>query len=177
MTQQARAATQSDIQGAFIAWLATNKDRFLIQVSAGIRDDRSLTILLQGVNPIIQISLNDRDLVAATELHGKCIDLLFSFESCPEQLANGGYYCKLCTDEPQRVFESLEDLWIDHLFKPFLAWVNEKLAPSPWLSLNDVGGTTYAMLLQETPTTELVQTDDSFSIVIPVMGFAKGSGT
>ena len=174
MSQQARAATQSDLQGAFITWHATNKDRFLIPVSVKMRHDRSLTILLHGVNPIIKISLDDRDLVAATELQGRCIDLLFSFESCPTKLAGGRYCCELCTDEPQRVFESLEDLWIDHLFEPFLEWVNETLVPSPWLSLNDVGGATYAKLLQENPTTELVQTDDSFSIVVPVMGFANG---
>ena len=167
---------QPDIQGAFIAWLATNKNRFLVPVSVGTRTTHSLDILLGGVNPIIQISLNDRDLVAATEWQGRCIDFLFSFESCPAQLANGRYCCELCTDEPQRVFESLEDLWIDHIFEPFLVWVNEKLVPSPWLSLNDLGGATYAMLLQEKPTTELVEADDSFSIVVPTIILAEGGG-
>ena len=174
MSPQKKSGMQPDIQGAFIAWLATNKNRFLVPVSVGTRTNHFLDILLGGVNPIIQISLNDRDLVAATEWQGRCIDFLFSFESCPAQLANGRYCCELCTDEPQRVFESLEDLWTDHLFEPFVMWVNEKLVPSPWLSLNYIGGATYAMLLQEKPTTELVEAGDRFSIVVPTIVFAEG---
>ena len=177
MSPQKKSEMQPDIQGAFIAWLATNKNRFLVPVSVGTRTNHSLDILLGGVNPIIKISLNNRDLVAEAELQGKCIDFLFSFESCPTKLADGSYYCELCADEAHRVFESLEDLWTDHLFEPFVTWVNEKLVPSPWLSLNDLGGATYAMLLQEKPATELVQTDDSFSIVVPTMLPEKRSNT
>ena len=176
MNQQEKVATQPDIQGAFITWLANNKSRFLVPTSVGRRDDQSLDILLQGVNPIIQVSLNDGELVAATEWQGKCIDFLFSFESYPTKLADGSYYCEHCTDEARRVFASLEDLWVDHLFEPFLVWVNEKLVPSPWLSLNDLGGLTYAKLLQEKPTTELVEADDSFSIVVPTIVLAEGGG-
>ena len=177
MSPQDKPELQTEIQEAFIAWLATNKNRFIIPCSAGIRDDYSLIILLQDVNPIIQISLNDRDLVAATEWQGKCIDFLFSFESCPTELADGSYYCELCAEDPPRVFATLEELWINDLFEPFLIWVNEKLVPSPWLSLNYIGRSTYAMLLQENPTTELAQTDDSFCIVVPTMVLEKRSNT
>lgn len=35
-----------------------------------------------------------------------------------------------------------ESLWQDHLFEPFLRWVNEELAPAHWLQVSRTQGAT-----------------------------------
>lgn len=50
-----------------------------------------------------------------------------------------GYQCELCLAEhgsSARTFTSKEALWQDHLFEPFLQWVNKELAPANWLLIS-----------------------------------------
>jgi hypothetical protein len=49
------------------------------------------------------------------------------------------------------IFPSREALWTDHLFEPFLKWVNEKLAPARWLGIFRMSdeGATWAELMRE----------------------------
>ncbi len=66
----------------------------------------------------------------------------------------GGYQCKHCVHEDGKqvmMFPSREALWKDHLFEPFLQWVNEVLAPARWLQLSSIGeyGSTWAQLLRD----------------------------
>lgn len=163
------ASVRPRIQRAFIAWLAENKGRFLIPISIGKRTGLSLNIRLHGINPAIHISLSRQELVAAVEWKSECIDFLFSFEAMPEKSAKGGYHCKLCIDKPLREYPSRKDLWVDHLFEPFLVWVNEKLQPSLWLCLHKwPSRSSYAELLQQEPTIKPTQIDDAYTIYIPV---------
>jgi hypothetical protein len=64
------------------------------------------------------------------------------------------------------MFVSREALWIDHLFEPFLEWVNERLSKANWLRVScfDDGGATWAELVRgnednsvASPTTVLLQ--------------------
>jgi hypothetical protein len=59
--------------------------------------------------------------------------MLLSLDAIPKPVV-GGYGCDLCIDEKQ-VWQTREDYWADHLFAPFLLWVNEKLANSSTLNL------------------------------------------
>jgi hypothetical protein len=44
------------------------------------------------------------------------------------QRGENGYVCGHCEAEARKTFPNLEALWRDHLFEPFLEWVNKKLA-------------------------------------------------
>ena len=48
-----------------------------------------------------------------------------------------------------RSYGSREALWLDHLFRPFAAWVDERLAPAATLALFSTNGegATWAELL------------------------------
>jgi hypothetical protein len=48
--------------------------------------------------------------------------------------------CDLCPPESRSVFPNRAVLWIDHLFEPFLEWVDESLAKAKWLALYGSGG-------------------------------------
>lgn len=50
-----------------------------------------------------------------------------------------GYKCELCVPDDGKSaaqFPTRDALWQDHLFAPFLKWVNEKLAPARWLQIS-----------------------------------------
>jgi hypothetical protein len=96
--------------------------------------------------------------------------------------AAGGYQCQLClSDHPEspELFPSREALWIDHLFEPFLKWVNEQLAPAHWLQISGSsdGGITCAQLIQEESDQETNRSDVAaeggnkwICFMLPLMG-------
>jgi hypothetical protein len=65
---------------------------------------------------------------------GACWDFLLDMDTEPRRVP-GGYVCDLCPSEPRPVFPNRPALWTDHLFEPFLEWVNESLAKAKWLAL------------------------------------------
>jgi hypothetical protein len=48
-----------------------------------------------------------------------------------------GWFCELCAEQGKsyQFFKTLEELWIEHLFSPFLDWINSKLAKAEALAL------------------------------------------
>jgi hypothetical protein len=77
------------------------------------------------------------------EWNEECWDLLLSLDSAPRR-GRTGYFCEYCLDyfrdtnpgeEFTRIFPSREGVWADHLFEPFLKWVNDDLANAKWLGL------------------------------------------
>lgn len=53
---------------------------------------------------------------------------------CPKR-APGCFVCGLCQACQRALVQTRQALWADHLFEPFLCWVNDTLAPSRWLEL------------------------------------------
>ncbi len=58
-------------------------------------------------------------------------DILAEFDLSEPRNAFGQYYCKLCLDT--KCYDSREELWIEHSFKPLTEWVNKKLTDSSML--------------------------------------------
>ncbi len=65
----------------------------------------------------------------------------------------------------RKVYPTRETLWCDHMFEPFLKWVNEKLAPARWLQLSCTGdrGASWAKLIRD--ESELVEPDRELRLV------------
>jgi hypothetical protein len=61
------------------------------------------------------------------------------------------WFCELCAKQgnPYRVFSTLEELWVEHLFNPLLNWVNSELAKAEALAIcgSIESGATWAILV------------------------------
>lgn len=121
------------IQRAFVHWLRANASRFAVPVKIIRCQHRCMDIALEHLNPCLEIFLTWEIGVGVT-WQGTFWDYLTSFEAAPIHTPQG-YVCDLCEPEGRDVYTSREALWIDHLFEPFLTWVNEELVPARWLAL------------------------------------------
>jgi hypothetical protein len=62
-----------------------------------------------------------------------------------------GWFCELCAEHgnPPKFFETIQDLWIDHLFDPLKKWINSELAKASALAIcgSTESGVTWARLV------------------------------
>jgi hypothetical protein len=119
----------------FFQWYATNEDRFSIRLELLRHTGGCLDIGFRGINPILTAHLSDDEITVSVVSEGTYWDTILDLDSLPKP-ARGGYVCDFCLEEHQRVFPSLEDLWRDHLFEPFLDWVNDDLAKAEGLFIS-----------------------------------------
>ncbi len=153
------------IQRDFVAWLDANQSAFAVPVRLGQRTRTHWQLRFGGITPHVSAVLigngTQNELVVAAEWQGECWDLFAAFEASPYR-AETAYFCALCEETGRQAFGSRVELWLDHLFVPFLDWVNRKLAPANWLVLHDHGGATSAALSVERPA------DLAGQIIVPL---------
>jgi hypothetical protein len=135
------------IQRAFDTWYRANQHRFLVKLAFIRRTDNYLAFAFQGIGRVIDATLSYEISVHVT-WDDQGWDELISLDAYPKRVP-GGYICTECDPATRPTFPSREALWEDHLFEPFLAWVNERLAPAQALHLYGSGGMTSAKLLNE----------------------------
>lgn len=75
-------------------------------------------------------------------------DVLFSTDLTPSRSEGRSWRCTLCT-RPTQEFESLEDLWADHLFEPIAGWAELRLSPAQAIHLFRLTDCTWADLCFE----------------------------
>lgn len=153
------------IQRAFVRWFIENYTRFMVPVRLTKISGKGVEIHFQGYPDCLSAGLSRNELGVYVEWQGEGWDCLIDLEANPIH-TRGGYQCKSCVnenDEQAMVFPSREALWKDHLFEPFLKWVNEQLAPACWLRISSIGdgGTTWAELILA--ENELSKPDRSFT--------------
>jgi hypothetical protein len=123
------------LHNAFFQWYATNEDRFAIRLKLLKHTGACLDIGFCGINPILTAHLIDDGLNVSVVSEGTYWDTILDLDALPKR-APGGYVCDFCLEGHRRVFPSLEDLWRDHLFEPFLEWVNDDLAKAEALAIS-----------------------------------------
>ena len=139
-------------QRAFVSWLAENYTRFSVSVRINRITATSVTLIFPDYPACLSVSLCEHSLNVVVDWQGLNWDMLISLDAYIARTVNG-YQCQLCivddTESPQ-LFPSREALWIDHLYEPFLKWVNEELASARWLQISGSsdGGITCAQLIQ-----------------------------
>lgn len=152
-----RKKIRSPLQRAFMAWLEANRSAFKVPVRLGKRTEKCWDIHFDGIASAVSAALvgngTQNELVIAAEWRGECWDLFVSFEASPYR-EGMFHFCALCDEGKRQAFDSPEELWIDHLFIPFLDWVNQRLAPARWLVLYGDGGFTSAELAVDRPERE-----------------------
>lgn len=133
------------IQRAFFRWLAENRQRFFVPIQITKRTDRRIEISFVGLNPVVSVLLTNE--IGVSVIWGNEFwDYLSCFEVNPLHVENG-YICTFCVSEIHEIFPDREALWCDHLFEPFLEWVNSTLVPASHIGLyGTLNSCTYAEL-------------------------------
>ena len=155
-----RHAPRPRIQRAFVHWLERNQSRFLIPIRIKSITAGCLEIAFVGITSAISASLLGKGaLLVPVDWNGTTWDFLLWLDAAPINSVNG-YVCTSCEPEQRTVFRDRESLWRDHLFEPFLHWVNTRLAPAKWLALHGAAerSTAAALLTERAPPLDTGQT-------------------
>jgi len=136
------------IQRAFVRWFRENHTRFAVPVRLSKITAKGILLNFPNHSDCLSVWLSSWNLSVHVEWQGVNWDMLISLDANPEPVP-GGYRCRCCS-ESDRVWPNRESLWADHLFEPFLSWVNERLAHACQLSLyGKPGDSTWAELIDE----------------------------
>ena len=119
---------------AFARWLEANRHRLVIPLRFTKRTDRVWSFAFVDVTDVLSGWINTYEISVAADWDGDAWDLILDLDASPERVP-GGFVCGTCEPDKRVLFPSREALWADHLFEPFLGWVNDKLAVLPWLEL------------------------------------------
>ena len=144
------------LQRAFVLWFNENNTRFKIPVRLTKITAKGVELHFQNFPGCLSVWLANDELRVYVEWQGEPWDALFDMDLYPSRTPDG-YKCDQCVpDEGESValFPTREALWQDHLFAPFLKWVNEKLAFARWLRISCLGpagdrGSTWAELIRD----------------------------
>ncbi len=140
----------ANMQQTFMTWLETAQARLAVPVSVVRRTDRFIDLRFNGLSPAIRASLT-HEIAIAVEYRGRTWDFLAFFEAVPQQTSDG-YVCGLCLPTAKVLYTSPEELWCQHMFEPFLEFVNGQLATADAVGLYcSVGHATWARLLRGAP--------------------------
>lgn len=113
-------------QKALVDWHAANRTRFLVPVKLRMNKPGCALIRFLNHPDYLTIMVNRVNLGAWVYQKGNAWDALLDLDVLPAQ-TDQGLICGLCEGEA-RYWPNLETLWADHLFEPFLEWVNESYA-------------------------------------------------
>ena len=134
------------IQRAFVRWFRENRSRFAVPVRLTKITTAGILLTFPDHPDCLCAWLSRFELLVSVNWKGVCWDRLIDLDAWPEPVPSG-YRCALCMDFV-RIWPTREAIWQDHLFDPFLLWVNEKLAHSSQLLLyGRPGETTWAKLV------------------------------
>jgi len=156
---------------AFDDWLSDAGPHLAIELRVDKKCSESIEVGFVGINTAIEAFIEYGETDAFFELQvfvdweGSNWDTILMLDCEPVRRADG-YVCDLCPPEDQKVFPSREALWRDHLFEPFLEWVNEDLATADVIYLwsSPGKGMTSARLLRSSAILE----EDPCGVCVPL---------
>lgn len=147
--KQKTVRLQMAIQRAFVRWFQSAQPRFVLPVDIVRVGRHALTMDLGCFAGYIYVMLGERGIEVGAEWKSEPFDLLWENFVYMKKGADG-YYCEQCLPETKyaKSYPSRESLWIEHVFEPFVDWVNHKLARAKFLNFyaTDEWGITDARL-------------------------------
>jgi hypothetical protein len=140
------------IQRVFLRWLNENRTSFNVTFRLGKITSECVELHFNNYPGCLSACLSRVGLGVYVEWEGQPWDALIDYDAYMHQVS-GGYKCDLCVHEngeSAELFPTREALWLDHLFLPFLKWVNETLVYAHWLRISCINdrGCTWAKLIQ-----------------------------
>lgn len=140
------------IQRAFERWFKINNGRFTVPIRVTKVSSKGIELRFINYPDCLSVWLSRDGLSVHVDWREHWWDMLIDMDTYIKRTYDG-YKCEWCLAEDGKsatLFSSPEALWRDHLFKPFLDWVNEKLAPARWLQISGTaGGSTWARLIKD----------------------------
>jgi hypothetical protein len=146
--------------GEFLKWLDEPEACLSIPVREEPYIGERIGLVFQGINAEIDGFVTCRELTVSVNREGQDWETLLSLDIDARRRRRGGFICSICDPKDRIVFPTLGALWRDHLFEPFLVWVNQELAVAEEIglygSLSD--GYTYAKRLSRNDHEGIVAT-------------------
>ena len=135
------------IQRTFVQWLEEHKDRLPCRLIPVSRSDYLLEMKLQWGYSHLTFGLGRNEIDVSVNWQGQCWDIIFNEIAIPLAVRNG-YVCSVCRPSERTLFSSREELWKEHLFEPFAAWILKELANANAIVLHQdrLDGSTWAKL-------------------------------
>jgi len=96
-----------------------------------------MTFSFEGIHPALCGFVSNRGVSVLVRHAGVDWDLIFDVDVKPKRVRHG-FVCELCEVESSRVFANRSALIADHLFEPFLTWINDTLAKAHWRVLKGI---------------------------------------
>jgi len=128
------------VQRAFLRWYELNRDRFPAELQFVKRTDRCLKVTLPGLCPLITFDLLRSgtyfEFNPTVTMNDDSFDLLLWLD-VSIQNTKGGYICRMCQDDRQKLYQTREQMWADHLFEELLMWINKSLLMARWLIIDE----------------------------------------
>ena len=138
-------------QRSFLGWIHENRARFLVPIGVTKISTKRVRLYLANCPNCISVTLTESEITVWVDWEGEAWDILREWDVGAE-LTPDGYTCKFCKPEHVKVWPTLYDLRRDHLYEPFLIWVNETLFPARTLQIcGSAGATTWAQLVAGGP--------------------------
>ncbi len=125
------------IQRAFESWFKKNSTRFAVPLRVTKIKASGIELRFDNYPDCLSVWLSKDEIAVHVNWEGEWWDMIIDLDIWPGN-KRGGFICECCLVEPGEsvvIFPTREALWQDHLFEPFLKWVNEKLAPARWLQI------------------------------------------
>lgn len=143
-------------QREFRDWLAANRHRFATGRAIRARlTVRHVQIRIEGLNPLLGIRVQPRNIGVDITWQGRWFDRLFDLDLHEVRTAGGRHGCAECMDfmaanalGPAPLYPSLHVLRIQHQYEALLDWCNTDLFPARRIRMvNTDGGSTGACLV------------------------------
>ena len=133
---------------AFAAWFATAADLHDIMVIEPCADRDAVDIKFRIGGDALQGYAHAAGISISALWKGECWDFLFDRDVVAE-VGPGGWFCTLCPEQDRPHFNSIESLWVDHLFQPLRDWVTTQLIPAKTIGFYGGSGITWAKLIAD----------------------------
>ncbi|WP_186409295.1 hypothetical protein [Candidatus Accumulibacter aalborgensis] len=134
----------------FEVWVAANSARFPFPLRQLERTEEYGIYGLVGITHHVSVFVGNDSLSVTVEWQGQCWDMLLSLDAVGEAV-EGGYRCQLCCEDHSEaaLFPTLDSLWEDHLFLPFVNWINKALCSAThlWIESTPTLSATWASLI------------------------------
>lgn len=105
------------------------------------RRGESTHLQFAGAHPGLRFSLHaNHSLWTALHWRGKPPALLHDIDTAPARRADGRWHCLLCNEAHRKVFDTLDALWEDELFLPWMRHVQALLQPRVWIIRGGTNG-------------------------------------
>jgi hypothetical protein len=134
----------SAIPDAFRRWFAEARCRVEIPLIPWRITANSVELLVRTIDPGLRVLVRPDGLDMIVDHERTAWDVLLSVDVEPITMARG-FKCAHCEPSERRLFSSLDELWVDHLFAPLEDFM-KRLAEHDFVALYAMGGSNWARL-------------------------------